>query len=67
MSQRTLRTAFAMACLCTFGAGVLLFLEPAKSAEFWITVWTFLIAVLFLTTVIVTIRMVFHQSNRKGN
>lgn len=66
MSQRALRTAFAMAFLCTFGAGVLLFLEPANSASFWISVWTFLIAVLFLITVIVVIRVGFRQSSRKG-
>lgn len=66
MSPFTLRTAFGLACMCTVGALVLLLLEPRGSAPFWITVWTLLIALTFLATVIVVIRSVFRQSTGKG-
>lgn len=64
MPPSMLRTAFGMACLCTFGAIALLLLEPSGSGPFWITVWTLIAALVFLFTVLFAIRISVHQ--RKG-
>lgn len=58
MLYSMLRIAFGFACLCTLGALSLVFMEPRGGAPFWIAVWTLLIALLFLLTVIVMIRLI---------
>jgi len=65
MTPFTLRTAFGLACLCTLGSGVLLLLEPRGSAPFWITVWTLIIAFVFLAAVVAMIRSTLRQAARK--
>lgn len=64
MSPNTLRTAFGIASLCTFGAIALLLLEPRGSGPFWISVWTLLFALGFLATVVWAIR--YSVRFRKG-
>lgn len=66
MAPTTLRMMFGLACLCTLGAGALLLLEPPGSAPFWITVWTLVIALAFLATVVWMVRTAVRPTGRKG-
>ena len=66
MSPHLTRTAFALAVLCTLSAGLLLLLEPAGSGPFWITLWTLLVALLFLSLVVSYVLWVAHTGEPKG-